>query len=131
MKTHLLILPLVALLASCVSRPVTRIVHTDGTVETVYLGGHVAAEADNVIASVKTARGTEVKYAAKREDGTSVPNNLIGYKLAKALAGFTAHSTDLKTETDGAVALKGTKDPNFIPDDPEHLPEIPLDPNQP
>lgn len=135
MKAHLIILAAIACLAGCVSRPMVKIVHPDGTVEWVYLGGNVAAESDNVIASVKTASGTEAKYAAKREDGTSVLNNYIGADLSKALSAHRAHSKDLqtttgarskdlKTVTDGAIKLKAT-------DDPEHLPEIPLDPNKP
>lgn len=136
MKTHLLLIALVASLASCVSRPM--VVTTDpvtGAREFVYLGGQIAAEADNVIASVETPGHMKVKYAAKREDGTSVLNNYIGAWLARGVAQINGHSKDLKTTTaarskdlktttDGAIKLKAT-------DDPEHLPEIPLNPNLP
>lgn len=62
-------------------------------------------EADEVLAEVQAPNGVHLRYAAKREDGTRVPLSAIAAWLTKGLANIQAGVTNLKTKTDGQVAL--------------------------
>lgn len=124
MRTHLILLVVVCL-SSCISRPSVTEFRPDGTKIRYSTGANLMGEADEVLAEVEAPGGVHLRYAAKREDGTRVPLAAIGAWLAKGLANIQAGVTNLKTKTDGAVALKGTKDPNIIPVDPNIIPENP------
>lgn len=89
---------------SCVNRPSITTHHSDGSWSRTTLGGTFAAEADEVLASLKTPEGLEMKYAAKREDGTRVLGKYVEYLLGKVLAITQGKTEDLKTVTDGRVA---------------------------
>lgn len=124
--------PLIALLlCSCEVAPFVK-ENPDGSL-TASMGGVFAARRKNTVAEITTRNGNHIKFMSEEESGEDVPvagiQALGTYGAAKVLA----HSTDLKTTTDGAATLKGTKDPNVIPKDPNIIPKdpnvIPLDPN--
>lgn len=130
MKT--LISMLVLMLASCVSNPNVTITTPDGTRMRLSTGMNLMAEVDEQVSEVEGG-GYHLRHMVKRQDATRVP--IAGFQswVARALGLATAKSTDLKTTTDGAVLLKGTKDPNIIPVDPNVIPAnpnvIPFNPN--
>lgn len=103
----LVLLPL--LLASCVSRPSVTEIKPDGTKIRYSTGVNLMAEVDEVLAEVEAPGGIHLRYAAKREDGTRVPVAGINAWLARGLALIQGRTTDLKTKTDGAVALGAQK----------------------
>lgn len=117
---------ILCLCASCTIRPTVTATTPEGTKLRMTLGGTLMSEADEVVAEVQAPGPYKLRYAAKREDSTRVPIAFGQAWVARALGLAGARSTDLKTTTDGAILLKGTKDPNIIPKDPNL---IPVDPN--
>lgn len=105
-----LLLASVTLLASCSTRPnITTVDPTTGVKTRYSLGVNVMGETDEVIAHIRGPGGIEVKYAAKREDNTRVPVAGLQAWVSRFLGGVWGRSADLKTVTDGRVALGAQK----------------------
>lgn len=107
MKTLLILAAM--LMASCVNRPSITTVHPDGSISRTTLGGLTLAEADEVVAELEAPGPIHLRYAAKREDATRVTMAWVQALGAKWLAAISGHSQDLKTTTDGNVAVEGLK----------------------
>lgn len=120
--------PLLALLSlllvSCANGPSANVTLPTGEKIVLRTGGSVLAKRELVTAQV-TGGGFDLKYSAAKEDSTEVANNALGVWLAAKFASLQAGVTNLKTQTDGAVALKGTLDPNVIPVNPNIVPVNP------
>lgn len=105
----------------------------DGTMIRYSTGINVMAKRENVAAVIEGPGGRKITYMVEKEEAEEVAKVAIGAWLTKGLANIAGRSADLTTKTDGAIALKGTKDPNIIPVDPNVIPKdpnvIPLDPN--
>ncbi len=91
------------LLPSCVVAPYVK-ESPDGSL-TASMGGVFAARRKNVVAEITTRQGHVIKYMTEEESGEDVPNNFIAAWLTRGLAKIQGHTTDLKTTTDGSVAL--------------------------
>lgn len=106
MKLHLLALLLLScVLASCADGPGVKITNVDGSTVHLHTGRSVMAKRENVVAEVEAPGGYHLRYMVGKEDATEVPKAFFNALVAKWLAGFTAHSNDVKTATDGQVAI--------------------------
>lgn len=92
------------MLVGCVSNPSVTVVSPDGTKMRLSTGMNLMAEVDEQVSEVE-GNGYHLRHMVKRQDATRVPMGFFQMLVSKWLAGFTAHSQDLKTTTDGRVAL--------------------------
>jgi hypothetical protein len=132
-KTNILIiLSAAALMSSCIARPTLYATNPDTGEKTVLSLGVSVLSNSKAVRARATHNGVTLEYSADGEDSGSVASNYIGSKLALGLAENltsrlkSADGVKRVTETyKGEALVKGTKDPNIIPLDPNVIPETP------
>lgn len=123
MKT-LVILPAL-FLCSCMGFQYTDIRSPDGTVMRVVQVDATMAEGEASAREITHPSGLAMRSVQQRFDGTRVPIGAIDAAVAKVGLREAGQTTRNKDTLDGAVQLKGTKDPNVIPVDPNIIPANP------
>lgn len=103
----------------------------DGTPKLLAQVDATLAEGEGSAREIVLPNGIAVRSVQQRYDGTRVAGALIDSATTKFGLKVTGDNDKITRTFDGKAKLKGTKDPNFIPANPNETPPLPLDPNKP